>query len=321
MKMEYVACEKALKDVYCAQLMELAKKDERIVLLDSDLMSSLGVTPFFQAFPKRAFNCGIQEANMIGVAAGMSATGMIPFTHSFGCFASRRCIDQIYVSAAYARLNVKMLGSDPGITSAYNGGTHQAYDDMGMLRSIPEVTLVEIVDETMLKALLPQIASEYGVCYIRLNRKAQTKIFDEHTDIQLRKGIELKRGHDVTIVASGIMLEEAIKAETMLASEGISAGVLNIHTWKPIDRELLLQCAARSKAFVSAENHNVINGLGDAVAGALCEVPVILKKMGVQDRFGEVGSVDYLKQEMNMTCEDIARAAREVVALKNSTGV
>ena len=309
---EFKKTDKAMKDVYCDLMMEMAEKDDKIVLLDSDLMSSLSVMPFAKKFPDRAINCGIQEANMIGVAAGLSAVGFVPFTHTFGCFASRRCMDQIHISAAYARLNVKMVGSDPGITSAYNGGTHQAKEDMAVLRCIPNITLVEPVDKVMLKSLLPQIKDKYGVCYIRLNRKMDQQIFEDGTEFELGKGVVAAEGNAATIVASGIMLEQALAARAILAGEGMDVRVVCMHTWKPIDKELLVKCAEETGAIVTAENHTVTGGLGSAVSDALLDTPVRQRRIGIQDRFGEVGDVSYLLKTMKMTAKDIANAVREV---------
>lgn len=306
-----------MRDVYCTTLMEMAEQDERVVVLDADLMNSMGMTRFLQQYPDRTFNCGIQEANMIGVAAGLSATGKIPFAHTFGTFASRRCYDQAFLSCGYAKLNVRIVGSDPGILAAYNGGTHMPFEDMGIMRNIPDITLLEPVDNHMLATLLRKVKDLYGVFYIRLMRKEPVTIYEACDSIEIGKGITLREGEDVTLIASGFLVSETLKAAESLKREGISARVVNLFTWKPIDKELVTRCAKETGAIVTIENHSIINGLGSAVAETLVEgIPVPMERVGSQDRFGEVGPVDYLQKEFQMTEGDIADKARRVIARK-----
>ena len=309
---------KAMRDVYAQTLMELAEHDPRIVILDADLMNSIGTVPFAKKYPERTFNCGIEEANMIGTAAGMSATGLIPFTHTFSCFASRRVADQIFMSCAYAELNVKMIASDPGITAAYNGGTHMALEDMGIIRSIPNITLVEPVDGVMFADILRQAAAMKGNFYIRLLRKMAVKIYEEGSTFEIGKAITLREGTDVTIFASGICVADALTAADILAAQGVSAQVVNIFTIKPIDVEGITAAVSRTGAAVTAENHNVIGGLGSAVSEVLCEnCPAPLERIGVHDTFGEVGDVGYLKKRFQMTPDDMVRAALRAINRKN----
>lgn len=306
-----------MRSVYCATLMEMAEQDDRVVVLDADLMKSMGMIPFLNKYPQRAFNCGVQEANMIGVAAGLSATGKIPFVHTFGPFATRRCFDQVFISAAYAKLNVRITGSDPGITAAYNGGTHMPFEDMGLMRNVPGITLLEPADSVMLKDVLKKIKDMYGVFYVRLLRKEPVRIYEEGSTFEIGKGIVLRDGTDVTVIASGIMVSEALEAADILQTKGISAKVVNIFTWKPIDSELILKCAEETGAVVTVENHSIINGLGSAVAEVLTEgFPVPMERIGSRDRFGEVGSVDYLKKTFEMTAADIAKRAALAVQKK-----
>lgn len=307
-----------MRDAYCSTLIELAKKDDRVVVLDADLMKSMGMMPFKEVFPERAFDVGIQEANMIGVAAGLSATGKIPFAHSFGPFATRRCFDQIFLSCGYAKLNVRITGSDPGITAAFNGGTHMPFEDMGILRNIPNITILEPVDSTMLKNLLEQTIEPYGVFYIRLLRKNAVKIYESGSSFKIGKAVQLKDGKDVTIFATGIMVDEALKAAERLSSEGISARVVNIFTLKPIDKEFIIKCAEETKAIVTAENHSIINGLGSAVAEVIAEnIPVPMERVGVKDLFGEVGPVDYLMKRFELTADDIIKSVKRVLDRKD----
>lgn len=308
---------KEMRNVYCETLLELAAENKDIVVLDADLMNSMGMTKFAKEYPDRTFNVGIQEANMIGVAAGLSARGKIPFAHTFGPFATRRCFDQMFLSVGYAKLNVRIAGSDPGVTAAFNGGTHMPFEDMGLVRSIPGATVLEPVDSVMLKDLLRQTSKMYGLFYIRLLRKNAVKIYEEGSTFEIGKGIILKEGKDVTIIATGIMVEDALIAAEKLEKEGISARVVNIFTLKPIDKELIIKCAAETGAVVTVENHSVINGLGSAVAEVLSEnIPTPLLRVGVLDSFGEVGPVDYLKKRFGLTPDDVYSSVKEVLKRK-----
>lgn len=310
-------CPTLMRDACCQTLMDMAEKNKDIVVLDSDLVNSSGLKPFFKFFPDRAIECGIAEANMVGIAAGLSAVGKIPFAHSFGCFASRRVCDQIMISCSYAKLNVRIIGSDPGVTAAKNGGTHMPFEDMGVLRSIPDITLIEPTDPVMMKDIIRQLVDAYGVYYIRMVRKEATSVYEEGSTFEIGKGNLIVDGTDLTIFASGIMVEEAVKASTILKTEGVSARVVDMFTWKPIDREMIARCAKETGCFVTAENHNVVGGLGSAIAEEAAKTcPVPIEMVGVQDRFGQVGSVDFLKKEYNLTAMDIIDAARRVFARK-----
>ena len=314
---ELKTSETLMRDAYCGTLMELAAKDSRIVALDADLVSSSGMKPFFKAYPERAIQCGIAEANMIGVAAGLSLTGKVPFCHSFGPFASRRVCDQIFISAAYAKLNVRIVGSDPGVTAAYNGGTHMPFEDMAVLRGIPEITLIEPCDPVQLADVTRQLADVYGVYYIRMVRKNATAVYAPGSTFEIGKGNLLRAGTDVTVFGSGIMVAEALKAADLLAEEGVSARVVDLFTWKPIDTELIAKCAEETGAFVTAENHNVYGGLGSAVAEAAAKtVPVPIEMVGTDDRFGQVGTEAFLRNEYRLTAERIAEAAKKAIERK-----
>ena len=306
-----------MRAVYCETLQQLARENDRIAVLDADLVGSSGTKPFFNEFPDRAIDCGIQENNMIGVAAGMSAAGMIPFAHSFGPFASRRCVDQIFISCAYAKLNVRIVGSDPGVTAAYNGGTHMPFEDMGTLMSIPQITLLEPTDSVQLRWMIRQREMEYGVYYIRMLRKNAVGVFEEGSDFELGKIARLKEGADVAIVCSGILVGEALKAAAALEAQGVSAAVLNAFTWKPLDAETLAEYAAKCGCVVTAENHNITGGLGAAVAASLSRTrPVPVEMVGVNDEFGEVGTEDFLRKRFDLTADHIIRAAKAAIARK-----
>jgi len=308
---------KMMREVYCETLIDLALENEDIIALDADLMSSSGMKPFFQRFPDRAFNCGVAEANMIGVAAGLSAMGKIPFAHSFGCFASRRVCDQVMISAAYAKQNVRIVGTDPGVTAAYNGGTHMPFEDMGVLRSIPDITLIEPADNVILEDIIRQLEELKGVFYIRMARKNAVSIYQEGSNFHIGRGNTLVDGTDVTIFASGIMVYEALKASSILQIDGISARIIDMFTWKPIDSELIDNCARITGAFVTAENHNIVGGLGSAIAEASAKLrPVPIEMVGVQDRFGQVGTEDFLREEYELTAADIVAAAKRAIERK-----
>jgi len=317
--MRFSIDEVAMKDAYIDALMELAEENPQIVVLDADLMNSNSTIKFLKRFPERAINVGVQEANMLGMAAGLAAVGKIPFTHTFACFNARRALDQIYMSVAYAQLPVKIVGTDPGVTAAFNGGTHMPLEDVGFLRGIPTMTVIEPVDNVMMRAILPQVAAMDTPVYLRVNRKQPVKIYAPGTEFTIGKGKVLRDGDDLTIVATGILVPEALEAAEALAEEGIGARVINMFTIKPIDAELLIKAAQETGAVVTAENHNVINGFGSAVAEVLSQHhPVPMERVGVQDLFGEVGSVEYLQQRFGLTSEAIVEKAKAVLGRKNS---
>lgn len=309
--------EKEMRQALAEALLERAKEDDRIVVLDADLMSCHATKIFKQAYPDRFINVGIAEQNMIGIAAGMSAMGKIPFAYSFGPFATRRCFDQIFVSVAYAHQNVKIVGTDPGVTAEANGGTHMPFEDMAMMRAIPHMVCFEPTDATMIKKALPQIADYQGAVYTRMMRKKAEHVFDDSLDFKLGKAIELKDGNDVTLIASGIMVSRALEAAEVLISEGISAKVVNIHTWKPIDEEKIIECAKKTGAIVTCENHNVYGGLGGAVAEVLAKhAPTPIEMVGVQDEFGQVGKNAYLSGVYHLTKDDIILATHKAISRK-----
>ncbi|MFV0364167.1 MAG: transketolase family protein [Suipraeoptans sp.] len=307
----------AMRDAFAQTMTELVKEDSRIMYLEADLMNSIGMVPFSKEFPDNTVNCGIQEANMVGVAAGMSAVGLIPFTHTFGCFATRRALDQIFLSGAYAKTNIRMLGSDPGVTAAYNGGTHMPFEDVGLLRGIPGITIIEPTDATMLKDMVRQTAKMDGIFYIRLSRKNAIKVFEDNSSFEIGKAAKIKDGSDVTIIASGICVDDARLAAEELESKGINAAILNVFTIKPIDKAAIIEAAKSTGAIVTVENHNIHNGLGSAVSEVLSEnVPVPMCRIGVNDEFGEVGSVDYLKERFGLTVANIVNKCENVMKLK-----
>lgn len=309
--------EKEVRQVMAAGLVEAARKDDRIVVLDADLMSCHSTKCFLEAFPERFINVGIAEANLIGVAAGMAAFGKIPFAFSFAPFATRRCYDQIFISVAYSKLPVKIVGSDPGVMAEANGGTHMPFEDMSIMRAIPKMVCFEPTDATMLAKALPQIIDYPGAVYIRMFRKKAEKIYDDSLDFELGKAVTLKEGKDVTLVASGIMVGRALKAAEELASEGITARVVNVHTWKPIDEDAIVESVKATGAVVTCENHSTYGGLGSAVAEVVVEkCPAPMEFIGVKNSFGEVGKEAYLSEKFGLTVADIVAAAKKAIARK-----
>ena len=309
--------EKEVRQTMAQGLVEAAREDERIVVLEADLMSCHATKCFLAEYPDRFINVGIAEQNLIGVAAGMAAFGKIPFAFSFAPFSTRRCYDQIFISVAYSKLPVKIVGSDPGVMAEANGGTHMPFEDMSLMRAIPKMVCFETTDATMMKKALPQIINYPGPVYIRMFRKQTEKIYDDSLDFELGKAILLKEGADVSIVASGIMVDRALKAAAILEESGVKAEVINLHTWKPIDSDTLIASAQKTGAVVTCENHSVYGGLGSAVAEVLAEgCPVPIEFIGVKDCFGEVGKQVYLSEKFGLTIEDIVTAAQKVVQRK-----
>lgn len=312
---------KEMRNIYAETLMELAEKDNNIVLLEADLMKASGTAKFKEKFPERTFDVGVAEANMVGVASGLSAGGKIPFANSFGCFAARRTYDQFFISCNYAQLNVKLVGTDPGVSAAYNGGTHMPFEDAGIMRNIPKLVILEPSDPVSLKALTKKIAYYYGNTYMRIDRKQPAvPIYDENEEFEIGKGKVLKEGNDITIIANGgIMVNESLKAYELLEKDGISATIIDMHTIKPLDAGLVIEYAKKTGAVVTCENHQIINGLGSAVAECLSEnYPTILKRIGVNDEFGEVGTRDYLQERFGMTAQNIYEKTKELYEKKNT---
>jgi len=306
-----------MRELYHNLIVKSAETNKNIVVLDSDLSNSSKSWMFAEKFPDRFVNVGIGEANMIGAAAGLAAMGKIPFTHTFAPFASRRVADQVTLSVAYTGMNVKMMGSDPGILGETNGGTHMAFEDVAIMRAIPGMTVIEPVDNVQLESLFPQMLAHDGAVYTRLFRKVPPEIFEKGTKFTIGKGHLCRKGADVTIVASGIMMTEALLAGDALAKEGISAEIINIHTLKPLDTDIIIESAKKTGCVIIAENHNIVNGLGSAVCEALAEnYPVPARRIGVKDKFGEVGKLDYLKKIMEMRAEDIVATAKDIIKRK-----
>lgn len=306
-----------MRDAYINSLIKCAESDPRIAIIDCDMRTSMGTKPFADRFPDRSFNLGIQEANACGVAAGLAAGGFIPFLHTFSVFLTRRIYDQIFLSCAYARQNVKLIGGDAGVSTAINGGTHMPFEDIGILRCIPDITIVEPADAVAMTAITPQLLSHDGVCYMRMPRRAVPGLYTDDSNFKIGKANVLCDGSDVTIIASGMMVGQALLAANELAAQGIKARVVDMFTIKPIDIDCIVESAEKTGAIVTAENHNVIGGLGSAVAEVLSEhAPVPMERVGVREEFGEVGPVEYLMERFGLLAPDIVTKVNKVLKRK-----
>ena len=302
-----------LRKVFCDNLLELAATDDRICIVNSDSRQISGTAAFEQAYPERSFNVGIAEANMVGVAAGLAVSGKKPFAHAFGPFMTRRVLDQLTISLAYSKLNAVLVGISPGIVAEVNGGTHQGYDDVAAVRGIANTTIVEPFDGVQLKQMIPALLEVEGPVYLRYDRSAMPDFYGPDYQYQLGKADVLREGSDVTIISNGIMLVQCLEAAEQLAAQGIQARVLNMHTIKPIDEEAIIKAAAETGAIVTVENHNIIGGLGSAVAEVIAEqAPCKMRRVGIRDRFGEVGDRAYLRKCLGIDTPNIVEAVLEL---------
>lgn len=309
----------ATREAYGKALAELAKENENVVVLDADLSKSTKTADFKAVSPERFFNMGIAEANMMGVAAGLSTCGKIPFVSTFAMFAAGRAFEQIRNSICYPKLNVKVCATHAGLTVGEDGASHQTVEDLSLMRSIPNMVVISPADAIETKAAIKAIANYEGPCYVRLGRAAVNVINDEKTyEFKLGKGVTLADGKDITIIATGIMVDAAMEARQILANDGISAKVINIHTIKPLDNELIVKSAKETGAIVTAEEHSIIGGLGSAVAEAVTtEYPIPVLRVGIKDVFGESGKPEELLKAYNLTAQDIVNKVKEAIILKN----
>ncbi len=298
---------KDMRAVYADTITDLAEEDEKIVVLEADLMAASGTNVFQDKFPNRLINVGVAEANMVGVASGLSSMGFIPFANTFGCFAGRRVYDQFFISSNYAKQNVKLIGTDPGVTAKYNGGTHMPFEDIALMRAIPNLVIIEASDTISLHHLTRLCYKHDGCVYMRLHRKGACTHHKTTTAFKIGKGVVLQDGADAAIFATGmVMVSEALKAAEQLSSQGIDAAVIDMHTIKPLDTELILTYAKKTGALVTCENAQSAGGLGGAVAELLAEThPTPLQRVGVNDEFGEVGTQEYLQERFGLTAAKI----------------
>ena len=312
---------RACRDALALTLNDLMAKDPSICYIDCDLMGCINTKQLRKNYPGWAFEAGIAEGNAAGVAAGLAATGKKVFFHSFGTFSSRRCYDQIYMSAAYAGLSVRVLGSDAGVTAAFNGGTHMPLEDAAMYLGIPETTVLDPADYDQLASVTKNLMNVEGVSYTRFVRKDVIQVYGEGSEFEIGKGVVLHEsgGDQAAIITSGIMVDEALKAYEALAAEGITVRVIDMFTWKPLDEELVLKAAKETGAIVTAENHNVTCGLGSVVANCLAKnCPTVQEFVGVQDLFGQVGPQDFLMDTYGLRAANIVEAVKKAVQRKGN---
>ena len=307
----------ATRDSYGSTLVELGKEHEEIVVFDADLAGSTKTGMFGKVFPERHFNAGIAESNMVGLAAGMAACGKVPFISSFAMFATGRAYEQIRNGIGYSELNVKIAASHAGISVGEDGATHQCTEDIALMRQIPGMVVINPADDIEARAAVRAAYEHVGPVYLRFGRLAVPVYNDPETyKFELGKGVVIKEGTDVTILATGLCVKEAIEAEELLAADGISAEIINIHTIKPIDRELVAKSALKTGCVVTVEEHSIIGGLGSAVAEVLCEeAPTKLLRIGVKDVFGESGPALELIHQYELDAEGIHKQVKEF--LKN----
>jgi len=303
-----------MRKVYGNVVREKIVENTPIIALEADLMSAMAMDGVHRDHPQHVINCGIMEANVIGVAAGLSLTGRVPFVHTFTAFASRRCFDQLFMSLDYQKNNVKVIASDAGVTACHNGGTHMSFEDMGIVRGLANSIVLEVTDAVMFRDILQQLVELKGFYWVRTIRKQATQVYKEGSTFTIGKANLLRDGDDITLIANGIMVAEALKAAEILARDGISAAVIDMFTLKPIDKEIIQQYAAKTGKIVTCENHSIHNGLGSAVAEVLVEhTPVPMRRVGVKERYGQVGTQDFLQQEYGLTAEHILEAAKQLL--------
>lgn len=306
---------KATRESFGEALVKIAEENDRIVVLDADLAAATKTGIFKKAYPDRFFDCGIAESNMIGIAAGLATCGKIPFAASFAMFSAGRAFEQVRNSVAYPHLNVKIAGSHAGISTGEDGATHQCLEDIALMRSIPGMTVINPCDHYEMLGAVKAMAELDGPCYVRLGRLAVESVNNnDDYKFELGKGVQLRDGNDVTIIATGLLVQEAVKASDSLKTQGINARVINIHTIKPIDEEIIIKAAKETGKIITCEEHNVIGGLGEAVCAVLSEnCPTPVKRIGVYDKFGHSGPAVGLLEEFGLCASNIEKITKEFI--------
>ena len=297
---------KAIRESYGEALLDLGAKNDKVVVLDADLSGATKTNLFAKKYPDRFFDMGIAEANMMGTAAGLASCGKIAYASTFAAFAAGRAYDQIRCSIAYPKLNVKICATHSGITVGEDGATHQMIEDISMMRTMPNMTVLTTSDETETKWAVDAISKIEGPVYLRLARIKTSKIYDENQKFEIGKAIQIGDGTDATVFATGVTVEQALIAKENLAKEGINIRVVDMHTIKPIDEDMIVKSAKETKKLISVEDHSVIGGLGSAISEVLTEeYPVKLVRMGINDTFGKSGKAIELMQYFGITAENI----------------
>ena len=307
----------ATRDAYGKALVELGQKNDKVIVFDADLAAATKTGMFKKEFPERFIDCGIAEGNMMGVAAGMATAGYTVFASSFAMFAAGRAFEQVRNTIGYPHINVKIGATHAGISVGEDGASHQCCEDIALMRTIPGMTIINPADDIEARLAVMAAAEMDGPVYMRFGRLAVPRIFDENYKFEIGKGVYLKDGKDVTIIATGLMVERALQAADMLAAEGIDAAVINMATIKPIDKDIIIDAAKKTGAIVTAEEHSVIGGLGEAVAGVVSETtPVPVLRVGVEDTFGKSGPALELLEIYGLNAENICKKAKQAIANK-----
>ena len=301
----------ATRQSYGEELEKLGKENDKIVVFDADLSTATKTNIFAKSFPERFFDMGIAEQNMLSTAAGMSTCGNIPYVSTFAVFAAGRAYDQIRNSICYPNLNVKICATHAGITVGEDGATHQMIEDISLMRTLPNMKVISTSDDTQTRWAVREIAKIEGPVYLRLCRLASPVIYDENQNFEIGKAIQIGDGADATVFATGITVSEAIKAKELLEQEGINIRVVDVHTIKPIDKEMIVKCAKETNKLFSVEDHNVIGGLGSAISEVLTEIePKKLVRIGIPDVFGKSGKATELMQYFGINAESIAESVK-----------
>lgn len=307
----------ATRDAYGKALVELGEKNDKLIVFDADLAAATKTGMFKKAFPERFIDCGIAEGNMMGVAAGMATAGYTVFASSFAMFAAGRAFEQVRNTIGYPHLNVKIGATHAGISVGEDGASHQCCEDIALMRTIPGMTIINPADDVEARLAVLAAAEMDGPVYMRFGRLAVPRVFDENYKFEIGKGVYLKEGKDVTIIATGLLVERALQAAEMLKTEGIDAAVINMATIKPVDRDIIIDAAKKTGAIVTAEEHNVIGGLGSAVAEVICEtMPVPVLRVGVEDTFGKSGPAPELLEIFGLNAQNICAKAKAAIEAK-----
>ncbi|MBQ8210537.1 MAG: transketolase family protein [Clostridia bacterium] len=307
----------ATRDAYGKALVELGEKNDKVIVFDADLAAATKTGMFKKAFPERFIDCGIAEGNMMGVAAGMATAGYTVFASSFAMFAAGRAFEQVRNTIGYPHINVKIGATHAGISVGEDGASHQCCEDIALMRTIPGMTIINPADDVEARLAVLAAAEMDGPVYMRFGRLAVPRVFDENYKFEIGKGVYLKEGKDVTIIATGLLVERALQAAEMLKAEGIDAAVINMATIKPIDRDIIIDAAKKTGAIVTAEEHNVIGGLGSAVAEVICETtPVPVMRVGVEDTFGKSGPALELLEIYGLNAQNICAKAKAAINAK-----
>ncbi len=306
----------ATRDAYGKALVELGQKNDKVIVFDADLAAATKTGMFKKEFPERFIDCGIAEGNMMGVAAGMATAGYTVFASSFAMFAAGRAFEQVRNTIGYPHINVKIGATHAGISVGEDGASHQCCEDIALMRTIPGMTIINPADDIEARLAVMAAAEIDGPVYMRFGRLAVPRIFDENYKFEIGKGVYLREGKDVTIIATGLMVERALQAAEQLKAEGIDAAVINMATIKPIDRDIIVDAAKKTGAIVTAEEHSVIGGLGEAVAGVVAETtPVPVLRVGVEDTFGKSGPALELLEIFGLNAENICAKAKQAITV------